>query len=194
MSSATLDNIVGRLATALGDKSYVIIGSAANSLLGIGPVGSSVDVLVPTGTPSRRAEKLCTSRTTTRFKFVTNKGVFYTRENGGKDIPITFWEPKEVHQQCPEEMTDIVMVGNVRVLKPTLLLNIHCHNWLKSQSGPGKNSGNAAAHSIDLLLRHIVKETKKEVSNASGEFLVKFAAAKPETHAGFRDLGILGPH
>lgn len=195
MSSQTLDNIVGRLATALGDKSYAIIGNAAQALLGIGPSGNSVDVLVPTGTPSKRAEKLCTSRTTSRFKFVASKGVFYVRENGGKDIPITFWEPKEVNQQCPESMAsgDLVMVGDVRVLKPTLLLNIHCHNWLKSQER-GKQGGNGAAQSIDLLLKHIAKETKREVSNATGEFLIKFAAAKPEAHAGFRDLGISGPH
>ena len=115
------------------------------------------------------------------------------REGGG-DIPIRFWEPKEVHQECPQEMTDLVMVGDVRVLKPTLLLNIHCYTWLKAQSSPRRDSGNGAAENIDLLLRHIAKQTKREVSNATGEFIIKFAAAKPEVHAGFRDLGIQGPN
>jgi hypothetical protein len=114
------------------------------------------------------------------------------RENGGKDIPVRFWEPKQVHQECPHEMSDLVMIGDVRVLKPTLLLNIHCYIWLKYQSGPKKDAGraNGAAQSIDLLVKHIAKQTKREISNATGDFLAELAIARPETYLSFGDLGI----
>lgn len=172
------------------------MGGAARALLNIGPSGGSVDLLVPSGATSKMTEKLCTSRNTSRFKYsVSQERVFYERENGA-DIPIRFWEPKAVHQECPREMTDLVMVGDARVLKPTLLLNIACYNWLKYESKSVRAFGrpDVTAESIDLLVKHIAKQTKREVSNATGEFLIEFAAARPEAHAGFRDLGILGPN
>ncbi|KAH6850684.1 hypothetical protein B0I37DRAFT_119063 [Chaetomium sp. MPI-CAGE-AT-0009] len=193
ISSATLNAIVTKLAKALDGKSYAIVGGTALALLEIRGSVTSVDVFVPPGTTSKRIKTLCTTPSTNRFKWdPTTHKVWYVRESGGNDALIRFWEPKVLQQQFPNSSSDLIMVGEVPVLKPTLLLNIYCHNWLSCHLAGARDAEMAdqAAADIDLLVKHIAKETKKEVSNATSEFLIKLGAAKPQVQAGFADLGI----
>ncbi|KAK3297406.1 uncharacterized protein B0H64DRAFT_440874 [Chaetomium fimeti] len=184
----TFNTIVGKLAGALKGKTYAMVGCSALAMLEIRNSVTSVDVFVPSGTTSRRIDALC--RSTSRFKCNQSASkVWYVKDSGDKEA-VRFWEPKDVCQPFPDSKNDIVMVDKIPVLKPTMLLNIYCANFLVTRDA---EAAEQSAADIEALLKHIAKQTKKEVSNATPAFLTKLGGFDPQIQVRFSDLGFKLP-
>ncbi|KAH6632870.1 hypothetical protein F5144DRAFT_489988 [Chaetomium tenue] len=179
--------VAKKLAQTLGDTRYAIIGACALGLLDINikrPV-QDVEVFVPTGQTAKTATALC-APPNNGFKSSSSTGklrVWY--EKDGNKVPIRFREPAWLQQDYPNA-NGFFMVGKVRVLKASLLLNIRCYSWSQQTTASGKDQD---AADIDHLLKYIALQTKEELPHATPMFLVKFAASKPIVQAGFRYIG-----
>lgn len=187
--------VAKKLAQTLGDTRYAIVGPCALGLLDINikrPV-QDVEVFVPTGQTAETAKALCAPQNN-GFKSSTSTGklrVWY--EKDGSKVPILFREPGRLHQKYPDA-NGFFMVGKVRVLKASLLLNIRCNSWSLNQASGNREKQDQDAADIDHLLKYIALQTKDELPHATPTFLVKFAASKPIVQAGFRYIGVRLPN
>ena len=188
--------VAKKLAQTLGDTRYAIVGACALGLLNINikrPV-QDVEVFVPTGQTAKTATALCAPQNN-GFKSSTNSSTGKLRvwyEKDGSKVPILFREPARLHQKYPDA-NGFFMVGTVRVLKASLLLNIRCCSWSQNRSNGNREKQDHDAADIDHLIKYIALQTKEELPHATPEFLVKFAGSKPLVQAGFRYIGVVLP-
>ncbi|KAK4139268.1 uncharacterized protein C8A04DRAFT_33267 [Dichotomopilus funicola] len=185
---------VGRLAQNLRSTPYAIIGACALGLLGINRAVEDVEVFVPAGETGETVKTLCAPKNSA-FKNRQEGGklrVWYEKE--GKRVNIYFREPGRVQQEFPACLNNgTVKVGQVYVLKPTLLLNIRCASWTENRAQNRRERQDQDAADIDHLLKFIALQIKGELPHANAEFLLRFAASKPIVQAGFMALGIRLP-
>ncbi|KAK3293784.1 uncharacterized protein B0H64DRAFT_461988 [Chaetomium fimeti] len=190
--SSPAKSVVKKLAQTLGDTPYAIVGTCALGLLDIKlkrPV-ENVEVFVPTGKTSKTAKALCAPENN-GFKSSNSSGnlrVWHENDSGSR-VSVIFREPTRLHQAYPDA-NGFFMVGRVRVLKASLLLNIRCYSWSQNRSNGNRDKQDQDAADIDHLLKYIALQTKDELPNATAEFLLKFAASKPLVQAGFRYIGV----
>lgn len=185
---------VNRLAQNLRNTPYAIIGACALGLLGINRAVDDVEVFVPAGETIETVKTLCAPKNSA-FKNGQQDGklrVWYEKE--GKRVNIYFREPQRVQQEFPACLNNgTIKVGQVYVLKPTLLLNIRCASWSENRQQNRRERQDQDAADIDHLLKFIALQIKGELPHANGEFLLRFAASKPIVQAGFMALGIRLP-
>jgi hypothetical protein len=188
--------VAKKVAQTLGNTRYAIVGACALGLLGINirrPV-EDVEVFVPTGQTSKTANALCAPENNGFKSSTASTGklrVWY--EKDGSKVPIIFREPTRLQQEYPDA-NGFFMVGKVRVLKASLLLNIRCCSWSQNNANNNKEKQDQDAADIDHLLKYIALQTKGELPHATPMFLVKFAASKPIVQAGFRYIGVRLPN
>lgn len=159
------------VASAMGTDCYALIGGAACSMLGSRRITMDVDFVVPQGHTVPARNKLRNhpgfevERRTNHTKYV---------QHGSGSIQIEILTPPGLFKSQFSASTPCVLVDNVRILKPTLILDAKCNSIL----GRGQDSKKLTdAEDIKFLLTYIAFHkipVGSEVPNATGEFIAWF--------------------
>jgi Nucleotidyl transferase AbiEii toxin, Type IV TA system len=168
------------------DNCYAIIGGAACTVLGSSRLTSDVDFVVPRG-DTKAARSLLKAQD---VWFEVEKRTNHTYYKGSPRIKIEILSPPALFRQSFTPFTPTIIVNEVRVLKPTLLLNTKCSS-IFGRSRDEKRNTDAA--DIKFLLqwctRHQMYPTAEEVPITTKDFVQYFTShfddAELWTNAGY---------
>ena len=161
------------VASAMKDDCYALVGGAACTMLGSTRITLDVDFVVPQGhTKSAR------NRLRDNPAFRVEPGTNHTTYNrsGSNPVEIEILAPPGLFKGQFSISTPCVVVNNVRVLKPTLILDAKCESILGRANDIKKRTD---AQDIRFLLIYIAKNripVGSGVPNASSEFITWFVS------------------
>ncbi|KAE8145896.1 hypothetical protein BDV25DRAFT_144225 [Aspergillus avenaceus] len=143
------------VAKALGPHTtYALVGGSACALLGSHRATEDIDFV--------------------HQLFEVEPKTNHTKCMMGKPIPIQILAPPAQFRESFDELTPVVMIRNVKVLKPSLLLNAKC-GAVVERSGEDKKKSDAL--DILFLLRYCARNDRPlpgEVPNATKQFVDVF--------------------
>ncbi|KXG49890.1 uncharacterized protein PGRI_058580 [Penicillium griseofulvum] len=159
------------LGDALGDERYALVGGSACTALGSERATQDIDFVVPKGqTPSVR--KILRNSPA----FEVEARTYHTWYRAAEPVEIEILAPPALFQETFDETTEVITVGNLKVLKPALLLNAKCGSILGRASEAKKRTD---AQDILFLLGYCAENPDQlpkasEVPNASKDFVEAF--------------------
>ncbi|KAF9877993.1 hypothetical protein CkaCkLH20_04569 [Colletotrichum karsti] len=165
-------NAARAVAYAMGDDCYAIVGGAACTMLGSARVTMDVDFVVPQGQTKLARNKL---RDHSAFQVEVRTNHTSYVEAGANTVGIEILAPPGMFRDQFSASTPYVLVDNVRVLKPTLLLNAKCGSILGRSSDLKKRSD---AEDIKFLLSYISSSgmsVESDVPKATDELIAWFS-------------------
>lgn len=170
-SQVAVRNATHAVGAALRQTKYAVIGGAACMLLGSPRITQDVDFVVPTGQTRTARQELRNAGV-----FTIQPGTLHTFYQG---VEIEILAPPALFKEPYDAETPTMGVQDVRILKPTLILNAKCRSILGRASESKKGTD---AEDILFLLQWFVgnpqhpKPTAAEVPNATKEFHDWFTA------------------
>ncbi|CZT12924.1 uncharacterized protein RAG0_16571 [Rhynchosporium agropyri] len=146
----------------LANQTYAVVGGAACSLLGSQRVTEDVDIVVPRG---------ATKETRNALK---NQPTYFDSD---PRVEVEILAPPSLFRETFDASTPFVLIGNPKVLKPTLILNAKC-NAISGRATEGKKASDAEDIKFCLQWCHGngVIPTAEEVPNADADFVRRFAS------------------
>jgi len=162
------------IATAMGSDCYALVGGAACTLLGSTRATEDIDFVVPQGqTPAAR------NKLRKNSAFEIEAGTNHTKyvQAGSSPVAVEILAPPGLFKGQFSTSTPCLLVNNVRILKPTLILDAKCGSIL-GRASDGKKQTDAL--DIKFLLVYIARygmSVGSEVPNATGEFITWFASS-----------------
>ncbi|RDW60438.1 uncharacterized protein DSM5745_10896 [Aspergillus mulundensis] len=150
---------------------YAVVGGAACCVLGENRTTQDVDFVVLRGQAFAARQLLRASDdfdVEPRTKYTTFKGIM--------PVDIEVLAPPTMFKEAFDENTEVVTVGNIKVLKPALLLNAKCRTVVERSTGDKRSSD---AQDIIFLLRYCAQHAEylpkaSEVPNATKQFVQVF--------------------
>jgi hypothetical protein len=161
----------------LTNNCYVVVGGAACGVLGSSRQTSAVDFVVPKG-HTKAARTLLKAQDES---FEVEKRTNHTYYMSSPRVEIEIISPPALFRQSFTPFTPTITVNQIRVLKPTLLLNAKCAS-VYGRSNDGKR--NTDATDIKFLMWCIENRmyiTAEEVPNATKEFVEYFISHFEDT-------------
>ena len=155
----------------LGDRTYAVVGGAACSLLGSQRVTEDVDIVVPRG---------ATKDTRNVFKsqpdyFDVDNRTLHTYYRSDPKVDVEILSPPSLFRESFDASTPFVVIGNTRVLKPTLILNAKCNSILgRSTDEKKRTDAMDIRFCLDWCHKNGVLPTAEEVPRADAEFVPWF--------------------
>ncbi|KAJ6185778.1 hypothetical protein N7519_007079 [Penicillium mononematosum] len=181
------------LGNALGGEKYALVGGGACVALGSQRATQDIDIVVLRGhTPDTR--KLL--RNSPDFEVEPRTSHTYYR--AAEAVEIEILAPPALFRETFDETTEVIAIGNLKVLKPALLLNAKCGSIVSRASEAKRRTD---AQDIIFLLSYCAGNSAElpkgpEVPNASKEFVEafvqKYGAEESWTRAGYDlQMGLL---
>ncbi|KAH8894363.1 hypothetical protein GQ53DRAFT_859202 [Thozetella sp. PMI_491] len=159
--------------TMSGGQFYAVEGGAACVLLGSTRQTADLHFVVPKG-ETKAARSLLRSNPDV---FHVEKRTNHTEYKSNPPVEIEILAPPALFKEEFSTSTPTIIVNNVRVLKPTLILNAKCGSILGRASEEKKRTD---ATDIMFLLRWCARNgmapTQSEVPNATQQFVNYFIA------------------
>lgn len=152
---------------------YALVGGGACVVLGATRTTQDVDFVVLRGqTPAAR--QLLRASPHFNVEPRTNHTIFKTEGSNGVEIEIL--APPALFKENFDQNTEVITVGNMKILKPALILNAKCRSILGRSSEFKKNTD---AGDIIFLLGFCARNPMYlpkavEVPNATREFVQMF--------------------
>ncbi|KAK3942809.1 hypothetical protein QBC46DRAFT_282939 [Diplogelasinospora grovesii] len=169
-----------------GKQHYAVIGGAACAVLGSHRDTADVDFVVPKGETKAARTLLKTEQA----KFTVESKTNHTYYLSHPQVEVEILAPPGLFKEEFSASTPTITVNDVRLLKPTLILNAKCRSILGRA-----NDSKKATDSQDILFllawcaHNRMRPTAAEVPNASkdfvGWFISTFGGADAWAHAGY---------
>ncbi|KGO44624.1 hypothetical protein PEX2_097770 [Penicillium expansum] len=174
------------LGNALGDEKYALVGGSACTALGSERATQDIDFVVLRGqTPAVR--NLLRSSP----DFEVEARTYHTWYRAEKPVEIEILAPAALFRETFDETTEVITLGNLKVLKPALLLNAKCGSIPNRASDAKKRTD---AQDIIFLLGYCAENSDhlpkaSEVPNASKDlvkaFIRKYGGEESWIRAGY---------
>ncbi|KAJ5958464.1 uncharacterized protein N7479_005614 [Penicillium vulpinum] len=159
------------LGNTLGDETYALVGGSACTALGSERATQDIDFVVLRGqTPAVR------NLLRHSDDFEVEARTYHTWYKAAEPVEIEILAPPALFRETFDELTEVITVGNLKVLKPALLLNAKCGSILSRASEAKKRTD---AQDILFLLGYCAEHPDQlpkaaEVPNANKEFVEAF--------------------
>ncbi|KAL4795441.1 hypothetical protein BDV19DRAFT_363258 [Aspergillus venezuelensis] len=153
-------------------ESYAIVGGGACMMLGNTRTTEDVDFVVPRGQSAAARQLLQFSP-----NFEVEPRTTHTRfKTGYSSVEIQILAPPTLFRESFDDTTEVITIGDTKVLKPALRLNAKCRSMVE-RSGADKRATDQA--DILFLLGYRSQHAEflprcEEVTNATSEFVSLF--------------------
>ncbi|KAG9232994.1 hypothetical protein BJ875DRAFT_379505, partial [Amylocarpus encephaloides] len=116
----------GAISYSLNDRVYAVVGGAACSLLGSTRETDDVDIVVPQDV-TRDTRRMLKDEPT---YFHVEKKTLHTYYKSDPKVEVEIIAPPALFRESFDNNTPVVLVDDIRVLKPSLILNAKCNSIL----------------------------------------------------------------
>lgn len=159
------------LGNTLGDEKYALVGGSACTALGSERATQDIDFVVLRGQSPAVRQLLRDSP-----DFEVQAKTYHTWYRGAEPVGIEILAPPALFQEKFDETTEVITVGNLKVLKPALLLNAKCGSIINRASEAKKTTD---AQDIIFLLGYCAENPDhlpkaSEVPNATKDIVEAF--------------------
>ena len=167
------------IAHSLDDVVYAIVGGAACSILGSPRLTSDVDIVVPRGETRDTRRKLKDDPA----HFDVEKRTLHTYYRSSPKVEVEILSPPALFKEPFDSDTPVVLVGGIKVLKPSLILNAKC-NSVANRNSEDKRQNDAAdiVFCLEWCAANNKLPTSSEVPHASKDFVEAFIEEYGEAH------------
>ena len=181
-STQDISTAAAAVAAALDGKiQYALVGGAACAVLGSPRVPEALEIVVPKG---RTAEARTLLKQLPGSFDVEPRTLHTYFKSGQVRVRVELLAPPGMFRDGYDEMTPVVLVrdSKIRVLKPTVLLNVKCRTVQEQRTEEGRR---AEAMDIVFLLgwcqRNGARPTGDEVPRATMAFVHTFISLLPSS-------------